>query len=73
MGAAVDAKGLVWSWGSNKQGELGVGDNDPRVHPYPILTLKGKVVNSIACGGKFVIALGNNIKKEIPGLNLKTG
>jgi hypothetical protein len=45
LGAAVDAKGLVWSWGTNKMGELGVGDNDPRIHPYPILTLKGKVVS----------------------------
>ena len=45
LGAAVDSKGLVWSWGINKQGELGVGDNDPRIHPYPVLTLKGKKVN----------------------------
>jgi X-linked retinitis pigmentosa GTPase regulator len=44
LGAAVDNKGLIWTWGVNKSGELGVGDNEPRVHPYPVLTLKGKTV-----------------------------
>jgi alpha-tubulin suppressor-like RCC1 family protein len=44
LGIAVDVKGLVWCWGANSVGELGVGDKDPRVHPYPILTLKGKIV-----------------------------
>lgn len=43
-----------------------------RVHPYPVLTLKGKLVSSLSCGGQFVIALGQNVKKEIPGLNLAT-
>ena len=70
LGAAVDDKGLLWTWGSNQSGELGVGDCDPRVHPYPVLTLKGKTVTQVQCGGSFVISLGVNIKKEIPGLNL---
>jgi len=61
---------MVWSWGFNSQGELGVGDSDPRVHPYPVLALKGKSVTSLSTGGAFVMALGQNIKKEIPGLNL---
>ena len=51
QGAALDSKGLIWSWGTNRSGELGVGDNDPRVHPYPILTLKGKSVTKLSCGG----------------------
>jgi X-linked retinitis pigmentosa GTPase regulator len=44
LGAAIDEKGLLWTWGSNHSGELGVGDHEPRVHPYPVLTLKGKMV-----------------------------
>ncbi|CDW87912.1 UNKNOWN [Stylonychia lemnae] len=71
VGSAVDVKGLLWTWGTNGFGELGVGDNDPRIHPYPVLTLKGKTVTQISCGGQYVIALGSNIKKEIPGLKLK--
>jgi len=47
-----------------------VGDSDPRVHPYPLLTLKGKKVTQLACGDAFVVALGNKVKREIPGLNL---
>ena len=42
------------------------------MHPYPILALKGKTINHIACGGSFVIALGRNLKKEIPELKFKT-
>lgn len=72
LGAAVDSKGLLWTWGTNKFGELGVGDNESRVHPYPVLTLKGKIVTQIACGGSFVVALGSNQRKEIPNLNLNT-
>ena len=41
MNFAVDEEGLSWGWGENTHGELGVGDNEPRVHPYPILNLKG--------------------------------
>lgn len=71
LGTAVDSKGLLWTWGTNQYGELGVGDHDARIHPYPVLTLKGKQVSQIKCGGSFVIALGGNIKKEIPNLKLK--
>ena len=45
LGVALDEKGQVWSWGENRNGELGVGDKDRRVHPYPILSMKNKTVN----------------------------
>ena len=66
VGVAVDNQGLAWSWGHNTNGELGVGDNEPRVHPFPILNLKGKQVTRAHCGHNFVICLGSNIRKEIP-------
>jgi len=50
MSVAVDEKGLAWSWGTNANGELGVGDHEPRIHPFPILSLKGKKVTSVCCG-----------------------
>ena len=71
MSVAVDEKGIAWSWGANTNGELGVGDRDPRIHPFPILTLKGKNVSRIFCGDQFAISLGREVKKEIPNLNLK--
>lgn len=70
LGAAIDVKGLLWTWGSNVSGELGVGDNEPKVHPYPVTALKKKQVNTISCGSQFIVALGSNLKKELPGLKL---
>mmetsp|Transcript_34143 Transcript_34143/g.59619 ORF Transcript_34143/g.59619 Transcript_34143/m.59619 type:complete len:940 (-) Transcript_34143:107-2926(-) len=62
FGAAVDIYGVVWTWGSNTSGELGVGDFEPRVNPFPIRTLQGKKVKLVACGGNFAIALGSDIE-----------
>lgn len=70
LGAAIDVKGLLWTWGSNVSGELGVGDNEPKVHPHPVTALKKKQVTTIACGSQFIVALGSNLKKELPGLKL---
>ena len=66
LGIAVDEQGLAWSWGLNSHGELGVGDNEPRIHPFPVLNLKGKLVSKAQCGHNFVVCLGNNIRKELP-------
>ena len=65
VNVAVDEQGLAWSWGENTHGELGVGDNEPRAHPYPILNLKGKIVTKAHCGHNFSICLGSNVRKEM--------
>jgi alpha-tubulin suppressor-like RCC1 family protein len=52
---------MVWTWGSNANGELGVGDYEPRVNPFPIVALQGKKVTKIACGGSYAMALGTDI------------
>ena len=70
VGVAIDESGLAWSWGPNENGELGIGDKEPRVHPFPILNLKGKVVTNIQCGNNFTICLGSQVRKEIPALDL---
>jgi X-linked retinitis pigmentosa GTPase regulator len=44
LGAAIDISGRLWTWGSNIAGELGIGDNEPKVNPYPVLSLKKKTV-----------------------------
>ena len=75
LGSAIDSKGLLWTWGSNIAGELGTGDNEPKVTPYPVMALKKKKVTQVACGSSFIVALGSNLKKELPGLklNMKKG
>ena len=58
FGAAIDRDGLLWTWGSNANGELGLGDYEARPYPYPVTLLKNKPVTRVACGGSFAIALG---------------
>ena len=64
MAAAIDNTGMIWVWGDNKKGELGVGDYSTRSNPYPIANLKGKFVESLAIGNNFTIALGKTQKSE---------
>jgi len=58
MACALDEKGFVWSWGENTEGELGLGDTVNRNLPAPVLQLKGRKINFVACGGRSVICLG---------------
>ena len=53
---------MVWVWGENKKGELGLRDNIPRENPYPLASLKGKPVSSLSLGYQFSIALGQTKK-----------
>lgn len=62
--AALDVNGTVWTWGSNSQGELGLGDFEVHPNPQPIVSLHGKQVKHLSCGGKFAIAIGNDVTKE---------
>jgi X-linked retinitis pigmentosa GTPase regulator len=64
FGAAVDIHGGVWTWGSNVRGELGVGDYESRVNPFPVRSLQGKQTKMVACGGDFAIALGGDIESS---------
>ena len=58
FGAAIDRDGQMWTWGSNSNGELGVGDYEARPSPFPVMQLRKKRVFAVACGGSFAIALG---------------
>jgi len=60
FGAYLDCEGYVWTWGSNSSGELGLGDYEVRAHPFPVKHLKGKKIRSLACGGAFAVALGED-------------
>lgn len=64
MGSAIDNTGMIWVWGLNKNGELGVGDYSVRSNPYPLASLKGKVIESLSIGNYFAIALGKVQRPE---------
>ena len=42
LSGCIDASGLIWAWGKNSHGELGVGDWNKKTNPYPVMSLKQK-------------------------------
>jgi X-linked retinitis pigmentosa GTPase regulator len=63
-GIAIDSNEIVYAWGSNSNGELGLGDYDPRITPTSIQALKNKTIKSISCGGSYLLALGLDVVAE---------
>ena len=61
FGAAIDVNNGLWTWGSNTNGELGVGDYEPRLTPYAVTALQGKRIRVVSSGSSFCIALGQDI------------
>lgn len=61
FGAFIDSHNMLWTWGSNTSGELGVGDYDSRINPFPVVSLKEKKVMMVSCGGSYAISLGRSI------------
>lgn len=59
--AAVDTKGALYSWGFNKNGQLGHGDKVDRDLPIQVMQLRRKRVSSVAVGNQFTIALGKDV------------
>jgi hypothetical protein len=57
FGCALDSRGILWTWGSNTSGELGVGDFEPRSAPYPLVNLQEQKIQSISCGSSYAIAI----------------
>ena len=59
----------VLAWGGNEDGCLGLGDNQPRHVPTPIVALRGQVLTHVSCGGRFVSALDEEGKVWVWGSN----
>ena len=52
---------MVWVFGENSKGELGVGDYSLRNRPYPLVNLKDAKVQSVSVGGNFCFAVTQDI------------
>src|SRR5258705_2502785 len=50
--------GVVWTWGSNGNGQLGIGNTTSKYEPTEVTTLSG--ITAIAAGGESTYALKNN-------------
>ncbi|XP_048826786.1 probable E3 ubiquitin-protein ligase HERC3 isoform X2 [Brienomyrus brachyistius] len=54
---ALSVSGAVFSWGSNRRGQLGLGDVTDRDRPVPVRSLHGKKTIYISCGGEHTATL----------------
>jgi len=55
---ALDSGGVVWAWGSNSFGQLGVGSNDSQItFASAIRSLQGTTITAIAAGSGHSLAL----------------
>jgi|LauGreDrversion4_2_1035121.scaffolds.fasta_scaffold59029_1 alpha-tubulin suppressor-like RCC1 family protein len=65
---ALSNKGIVYTWGLNDKGQLGVGNEIPTVEPQPVTALT-KPVSKIDCGLKHCVALTKDYQLFIWGSN----
>jgi hypothetical protein len=63
---ALTKEGQLYSWGDNLNGELGNGNFKSLTQPSLMTEIEDKKVCAVACGTKFAIALGQNIKSNTP-------
>lgn len=62
---AFDEKGMIWIWGENKQGQLGLNDYTNRTTPYPLLALKDKQVNNVSLGSNYAIGYFTDVDNPL--------
>ena len=53
---ALDSKGDVWGWGSNNEGQLGLGHTDPQPVPIRLPQLVGKGIAQISAGKPWIVS-----------------
>ena len=66
---ALTTDGKVYAWGSNGNGQLGLGNNEEKKSPTLITALSNITVSSIAAGGYNSLALTTDGKVYSWGLN----
>lgn len=59
----VDENKRLVVWGSNHNGEIGVGDNKIRNHPTRLESIEDKVINAVSVGSNFAFAIGKTSSK----------
>ena len=60
----MDVEDIVWTWGINTKGELGLGDIAPRTVPYPNSTLKDKSISQVIAGEGYSVALTRQLHEN---------
>ena len=56
----VTSEKLIYAWGENSWGQLGVGDRVPRAHPCLVECMTGKTITKLAIGRGFSVFCSDN-------------
>ena len=59
----VDQDNKIVVWGSNSNGEIGVGDSKVRNHPTRLETIEDKTISKVGVGGSFAFAIGKTTSR----------
>ena len=59
----VDQDSKIVVWGSNSNGEIGVGDTKVRNHPTRLETIEDKLISKVGVGGSFAFAIGKTTSR----------
>ena len=59
----VDQDSRIVVWGSNQNGEIGVGDSKIRSHPTRLETIEEKTVSQVSVGGSYAFAIGKTTNR----------
>jgi adenine/guanine/hypoxanthine permease len=60
--AALDSTGKIWSWGDNKEGQLGSGSQTHSDKPLLVRSLQHIIMTTVACGREFTAAVSSTGK-----------
>ena len=60
----IDSEKRIVVWGSNSNGEIGVGDNKVRNHPTRLETIDEKQIMKVSVGSSFAFAIGRTSNKQ---------
>ena len=58
----IDKNDQLFVWGANTNGELGLGDTQPRIQPTCVDSLEGKKITTVGVGSAFAFALGETFR-----------
>jgi alpha-tubulin suppressor-like RCC1 family protein len=60
----VDTERRIVVWGSNSNGEIGVGDSKVRNHPTRLETIDEKQIAKVSVGSSFAFAIGKTSNRQ---------
>ena len=69
----IDQDNKVVVWGSNSNGEIGVGDSKIRNHPTRLETIDDKTISKVAVGASFAFAIGKTTLRTDTSIFEETG